>query len=162
MKTIQYLAIISLFAVCAPAYAAQLVWDDWREDKAYWQAATLAEVKRAIDKGAKVNTRNKYGDTALMRAVWYNKNPEVIKLLIANGANVNARNKWGDTALMYAAEHNKNPAIFELLLAHSADLKAKNNGGKTAHDLMEDNTALIDIYYSILDGTYTYPDKQTP
>lgn len=51
---------------------------------------------------ADVNAKNKYGNTALMDAVFIG-GLEVVKYLIKRGADVNAKDKYGDTELMKAA-----------------------------------------------------------
>ena len=57
-----------------------------------------------MQKGVYVNLRDKYGRTALMRAVSRN-HKDIIELLIKNSADVNVKNNDGETALMRAVDH---------------------------------------------------------
>ena len=58
----------------------------------------LAEVKKLLDDGADVNTKDKNGITALMLAS-SDGNTDIVELLLAQGADVNAKNTQGKTAL---------------------------------------------------------------
>jgi ankyrin repeat protein len=82
--------------------------------------------KLLIDKGADVNAKNKYGTTPLMRV----SNLETAKLLIDNGANVNAKDNEGETPLMVATEFDEYE-IVKFLIENGADINAKNNKGKS-------------------------------
>ena len=54
------------------------------------------------DQEIRINMRDEYGNTALMKAAYYNDNPEVVKILIDFGADVNIKNDIGQTALDFA------------------------------------------------------------
>jgi len=73
-----------------------------------------------------VNTKTKYGSTALMYASRYAGNKEVILFLIENGANINAQANNGDTALNNAI-HRSRPQIVKLLIDKKADIRIENN-----------------------------------
>ncbi|MCE9667769.1 ankyrin repeat domain-containing protein [Myxococcus stipitatus] len=81
------------------------------EDKARWSKELSAEaVMQAVARGADVNARNRYGQTALHLAVRgpYSKSDplpevEVVKALIDAGAEVNARDGHEQTVLVMAA-----------------------------------------------------------
>jgi len=60
-------------------------------------------VRKSLEKGVDVNTRNDYGQTALWWAL-YKGHLEIAKLLIEKGADVNAIDNSGKTALMFASE----------------------------------------------------------
>eukprot|EP00919_Chromeraceae_sp_WS-2016_P024736 GHVR01058456.1.p1 GENE.GHVR01058456.1~~GHVR01058456.1.p1 ORF type:complete len:148 (-),score=18.01 GHVR01058456.1:514-957(-) len=55
-------------------------------------------VKWLVDKGAKINLKDKKGDTALLVAS-RNNHLNTISVLINNGANINLRNSMGWTAV---------------------------------------------------------------
>jgi ankyrin repeat protein len=61
----------------------------------------ITAVRDALEKGADVNTKDNFGETALMYASGQ-EHTETAKLLIEKGADVNARNNGGETALMNA------------------------------------------------------------
>ena len=99
-------------------------------------------VRAALDAGADVEARNKWGFTPLVLAAEYNSNPEVVQALLDAGADLKARDADGNTPLMLAARENSNPEIVQVLLDAGADATAKNGEGKTAWDLIQDNEAL--------------------
>jgi uncharacterized protein len=76
----------------------------------------IEAIKKAIEEGADVNTKNEYGNPLLSVAVW-NVNTKLVKLLLENKVNVNATDEDGDRPLHYAAEF-KNPEIANLLKQH--------------------------------------------
>ena len=73
-----------------------------------------------IAKGAKVNTKTKDGQTALIYAA---RAPEdrsdIVKLLIENGADVNTKDNSGMTALAYALK-NRDVMLFKVLMESGA------------------------------------------
>ena len=60
-------------------------------------------VRLLLEKGAKVNAKDWYGQTSLICAA-VKGHKDVVKLLLANGADVNARTRKGFTALSLATE----------------------------------------------------------
>jgi len=98
----------------------------------------LEAIRGWLDCGADVDSRDRYGQTALMLAA-HAGNPEVVKVLIAYRANLNVTAKHGLSALMVAlvAGH---PESARLLAEAGADLSLRGTGspgfaGKTALDL---------------------------
>lgn len=85
--------------------------------------ATDEVVSFLIKKGAKVNSKNEEGKTALMYG------PS--KVLISAGADVNAKDNKGKTALMYAA-YNSGKGSVDLLIKNKANVNTKDNYGNTA------------------------------
>ena len=61
----------------------------------------VALVKKLLDQGADVNTRDQEGTPALMLAAWL-QNRDVVRLLLESGANPNAKDKRGRTAVQLA------------------------------------------------------------
>ena len=115
-----------------------------------------------INAGAKLNLRNRYGETAIMLASYnglesvveklYIKgaeinhegwnpliyaasggHPKVIQLLLEGGVPVNSASSNGTTALMMAAKGNHLDAA-RVLLKNGADPNIKNEWGKSALD----------------------------
>ncbi|BCM92200.1 hypothetical protein IAD21_04079 [Abditibacteriota bacterium] len=86
-----------------------------------------------LARGAKVNPRDEYGETALIMAAHANRLP-LTRELLKRGANLNIRNKRGETALMRAAIGGF-PDMARLLLASGARTDLKDNKGQTALDM---------------------------
>lgn len=96
--------------------------------EALWEAARKGdapEVKRLLDEGVNVDTKFRYGATALSYAS-DRGNLEVVKILLERGADVNVRDTfYGATPLTWAASPGmartpQHPAIVKLLLEHGA------------------------------------------
>ena len=68
---------------------------------------TPRELQSALAGGAEVNTRDEYGQTALMSATASSLNLEVISALVKAGAHVDTRDKDGRTALMIAVTDSR-------------------------------------------------------
>lgn len=82
-------------------------------------------VKRLLEKGAEVNTRDGGGHTALHCAA-SNGNIEVIKLLLEQKSRINSYSKLGSTPLHFAAANNHIDAV-RLLLNRGANPLAQGN-----------------------------------
>src|SRR5690349_7186458 len=79
-----------------------------------------AAVKSALDRGADVNAKFRYGTTALFKAA-ERGNAEVAKLLLDRGADVNVKDTfYGATAMSWAID-GKHVDVVRLLLAKSAE-----------------------------------------
>ena len=93
----------------------------------------LAEVRAALAGGEDVDSKNSFGETALMRAVWYKHN-SIVKLLLDQPAvDVNVKDNIGRTALHCAVLSN-NAEGARMLLLHK-DFNSANvtdNNGNTA------------------------------
>jgi uncharacterized protein len=109
---------------------------------AVWEdAIRRGEVEIVLDllgRGADVDARDRYGQTALMLAAHAGRR-EVVAALIAHRANLNITAKFGLSALMLAlvAGHAE---VARLLAKAGADLSLRGSGapgfaGKTACDL---------------------------
>lgn len=94
-------------------------------------AGDLAGVKQSLEDGTDVNSKDSYGNSALMWASWMGRR-EVVELLIANDASVNAQDfPASDTALTKAA-FNGNTSVVKALLSAGADLHHSNKFGISA------------------------------
>jgi hypothetical protein len=89
-----------------------------------------ATVRRVVEKGASVDSRNRAGDTALLIFVRKSNLP-MTQYLIARGANVNQPNLDKVTPLMTAA-YNGDLEVFKALLAAGADVSPRDQVFKTA------------------------------
>ncbi len=96
----------------------------------------LEEVRGLLKRGADINGRDSFGDTALAWAA-RNRHTQIALLLIDDGADLNSRNERGNTALVWAAM-NDNAVMVRALLAKGADPTIKNAQGSTALSLTKD------------------------
>ncbi len=78
-----------------------------------------------LDKGLKIDARNKQGETALMAAARAGR-AEVIKLLLDRGADVNARDAQRGTALNSAVSLRGHLEAARVLLERGADIEARD------------------------------------
>jgi len=86
-------------------------------------------VRSALEKGADVNAKSKYGSTPLHYAS-NNGYENIVRLLLENNADDSMKSKGGLTAFHYAALGGyKN--IAQLLLNNGADINEKSNNGST-------------------------------
>ena len=118
------LLVLSVF--CSASFA---------QDQALIEAAKkgdLKQVQELLEKGADVNAKGMFGQTALMEAA--NKGHlEVVRLVLKKGADVNTRENSGETALMEAVLGG-NPEIVKLIIDEGADANAKSNLDETVSD----------------------------
>lgn len=98
--------------------------------------ASSARVATLLSKGLPVDSEDKYGHTALMRAAEYGRG-STVSLLLEKGAEVNYQSSVdGFTALMMAAAYGLNGKedMVSLLLSKGANPELKNKEGNTALD----------------------------
>jgi ankyrin repeat protein len=94
-----------------------------------WKAATkhadLEKVRRLVENGADINSKDQYGQTALMNAA-HRGQVELVHLLIENGADLNITAKYNLSALMLSliAGH---PDVSRLLIEAGADVNLRSN-----------------------------------
>lgn len=110
-----------------------------------WQAAVetgdATAVERLLERGCDPDSKDRYGQTALMLAALHG-HLEVAATLVRAGANLDHTAKYHLSALMLAVI-NRRVAIAELLVNAGADTRLEGTGapgfaGKTALDLAED------------------------
>ncbi|KAF5579615.1 ankyrin protein [Fusarium pseudocircinatum] len=100
---------------------------------ALMEAATIGDsalVEKLINKGAKVDHRDRDGQTALIEASRSGRT-RVVELLLESQSNVDHQDHRGDTALMKAfiGDH---AGVIDLLLEASPRLDIRNGAGETA------------------------------
>lgn len=99
---------------------------------AVWHGKTkLIDALR--DKGADMNSKDKWGDTPFLTAC--GSNAEMLDCLIARGADVHAVNAGGYSALHLAAAHGQVDVLrvlLDLTGAHALEIDSTDNHGHTA------------------------------
>lgn len=89
-----------------------------------------AEVEALLSQGAKVNAKDKDGNTALHYAAG-GGHEEVVASLLKRGVDVNAKDKDGNAALHYAAANGNTKAVEQLLEA-GAKIDRRGSNSTTA------------------------------
>jgi hypothetical protein len=94
------------------------------------EAGDLAALRRLLDAGTPIESRDARRRTALLAATHANR-IEAAQLLIERGADVNAQDELQDSAFLYAGAQGR-LEILRLTLRAGADLKSTNRYGGTA------------------------------
>ena len=94
------------------------------------EAGDVVTLRRLLDAGVPVDTRDARGRTALLAATHANR-IDAARLLIERGADVNAKDDLQDSPFLYAGAEGR-LEILRLTLAEGADLKSTNRYGGTA------------------------------
>ncbi len=112
-------------------YAKRVI--DLKEKDEFFGGATPLErairyknikaVKKLVEVGADIESRNSNGSTALIYALWYG-NREIMEYLLSKGANINATDRNMQTALHIAVAYKKDKEIVEMLLDNGANIEA--------------------------------------
>ena len=89
--------------------------------------ADVQAIRKLLDNGADVNTRDAEGSTPLILAAFY-ASPECVALLLENGADVNTANQAGVTALIRAATSYEKT---RLLVVAGANVRVRTTFGNT-------------------------------
>jgi outer membrane protein assembly factor BamB len=108
-----------------------------------WAAARAgdpARVTAALDKGADVNAKTRYGATALTFAA-DKGHVEVVKLLITRGADVNNQDTFYQMRAIDMAMMNNHPSVVTLLLERGS----KGAPGVLAQAIQRGNVALVTL-----------------
>ena len=111
--------------VRSPDGSTPLMWAVYRGD--------VAQVKKLLKAGARVDEGNDYGATPMQMAATLG-NTAILKLLLDHGANADSPNPEGQTALM-AVARTGNVEAAKLLISHGATVDARERWG--------DQTALM-------------------
>jgi uncharacterized protein len=94
------------------------------------EAGDVAALRRLLDAGTAVDTRDARRRTALLAATHANQ-IAAARLLIERGADVNAKDEMQDSAYLFAGARGR-LEILRLTLAAGADLSSTNRYGGTA------------------------------
>ena len=94
------------------------------------EAGDMTALRRLLDAGAPVDTRDARRRTALLAATHANR-IGAARLLIERGADVNAKDEMHDSPFLYAGAQGR-LEILRMTLAAGADLKSTNRYGGTA------------------------------
>jgi len=89
-----------------------------------------AVVKLLLEKGAKIETKSKYGLTPLSWAA-ESGHELVVKLLLDKGAELETKDKYGLTPLLWAARKGYEVIVKLLLEAGNVDMDSKDSYGQT-------------------------------
>ncbi|MFC3161422.1 ankyrin repeat domain-containing protein [Chryseobacterium arachidis] len=104
--------------------------------EALWQT-NLEITKYLVENGADVNIQRDNGETALLVAVWNEKNLNAVDLLIQKGADVNQTNDDKQTPLLKAIQYNLYD-IAVLLLKNGASTDVKDFYGHTIQSTLKE------------------------
>lgn len=122
------------------------------QDETGWTALMLAAeqchedvVRQILDLSAKVETKDRHGDDALMGASSAfctspsarDAQASIVKMLIAHGGNPNIQDDAGLTPLIAVTKY-ANAEVAQFLIEEGANLDTKDNEGKTALDHARD------------------------
>jgi ankyrin repeat protein len=130
--------ILTLLLMMPSAIRAQDAAKQALNDK-FWEATRVgdvAAVKAALDSGADVNAKFRYGATALFKAA-ERGHVEVVKLLLERGADVTVKDTfYGATAMTWALDNDRTEVIGLLLAKQPSEvdsvLGAGARGGNVA------------------------------
>ena len=136
----------AVMELVVPGYVQRTTGDSWRDFTPLMVATTVGDrpmVRLLLRAGAKPNTQNDQGRTALMYAAGVmtllgERFAEIATDLLDAGADLEVRS-WGDTgtnALMFAA-YNGRADIVKLLLERGANPAHADEKGRTALDFAE-------------------------
>ena len=94
-----------------------------------WKAATkhadLERVRRLVENGADINSKDQYGQTALMNAA-HRGQVGLVRLLLEKGAELDITAKYNLSALMLSLIGG-HPDVARLLIEAGADVNLRSN-----------------------------------
>jgi ankyrin repeat protein len=112
---------------------------DWIQQEKFLRAcerADLEAMKLYLKSGMSPNTRDKFGQPALIRAVMgfdvFRKTRDAVRLLLDAGADINGTNEFGSTALFWTVRYPDSPENPQsLLIKLGADVNHRDKYGST-------------------------------
>lgn len=106
-----------------------------------------------INRGAKINLKDIYGDSPLVTCVRYNKDLATLKLLLNYGADVNEKvgDEYNSSVLTIAASNSKNPDFIPFLVKAGADKKYITKDGNNILSWALMNNQPYSVIKTILD-----------
>ena len=124
------IATVILLLPASPAYSTDKVFRDLN-------TALFEEIKRGrssealalLQRGANLEARDRFGNTALLLAARTSRY-KLVEELIEQGANINHQNLIGSTAILRAATANRTKNVV-ILLEAGAEFNLRNNKGLT-------------------------------
>lgn len=135
------LALMLSAAQAAPPAPAKAAQASAAQSEELWEAARAgdaARVTRALDKGADVNAKTRYGATAITYAA-DRGHLEVVKLLVERGADISAQDAfYGFRAIDMALQNNHMPVVLFLL-----ERGSKGASGVLAVAIQRGNVPLV-------------------
>jgi len=116
-------------------------------------------VRILVDKGVDVNKADRYGNTPLILASYYN-NENIVNYLIEKGADVHKENIYGNTALLEACKE-KHETIIQRLIENGAEVNIENKDNDTPLLIAckYDHIPLLD--YFIEKGAYIHREDRS-
>ena len=113
---------------------------------------SLSEIRRIIENGININSKDEDGWTPLMVAADKN-NLKIVKLLVELGADLEQKNDEDETALMIAAFSNSID-VSKYLISIGVNTEAKDKNGRTAYEIAKE-------LYPKDNSDYLIPKKRT-
>ena len=132
-------ALLAMLLFASFSFAQNSRIPDWIQQEKFLRAcerADLETIKLYLKNGMSPNTRDKFGQPALIRAVMgfdvFRKTPDAVKLLLDAGADVNGTNEFGSTALFWTVRYPESPENPQALLIRSgANVNHRDKYGST-------------------------------
>jgi len=111
----------------------------WIQEEKFLRACEYADldaIKFHLKNGISPNTRDRFGQPALIRAVMgfdvFRKTPDAVKLLLDAGADINGTNEFGSSALFWTVRYPDSPENPQgLLIRSGADENRRDKYGST-------------------------------
>jgi len=121
----------------------------------------LEEVRRCLDAGCLLETKNDRGWTPLIVAVFHH-HYELVEELLNRGADINACNNKGTTVFMYAKTQvfqNRNFEFLARLVRGGADLSRRDVLGRTVFDYVSDRAdkELLHFLHTLSEPASSHP-----
>jgi ankyrin repeat protein len=115
--------------------------------RAFWETASINDVRDAIKSGEDINQRNSSGNGPLQWASSLSS-LQTIKFLVDSGADINARNLSGHTPLVSA----KNPEVVEYFLSIGVNVNAKLENGFTTFIFQSGHRCSVESLTMLIDA----------